>query len=137
MCGEINFLTCQMMYQINQIQKYCCHISGTVYMFNICICLDTSTGTLIPRATQAHTKNTPSRHSKTYMKRVRLVFAGVLKRVRFISRSQNSERSSTKTIYTSEPKSPKATIIRHGTIKLLLLFRTQRILDALLCLGPR
>ena len=80
-----------------------------------CICLDTSTSTLIPHATEAHTKNTPPQHSKTCNKKVRLIFASVLKRIRFIFRSQKD------TIYTSYQNPPKATIIRHDAIIRLLL----------------
>ena len=58
--------------------------------------VSTRESTLIPRATQARTKNTPPQLSKTYNKMVRLIFNGVLKRVRFIFRSQNSERPTTK-----------------------------------------
>ena len=65
------------------MRNYCYHNIYSKYN------VSTRESTLIPRATQARTKNTPPQLSKTYNKMVRLIFNGVLKRVRFIFRSQN------------------------------------------------
>ena len=51
---------------------------------------------LHPVRNTSNQKNTPPQHSKTFNKKVRLLSAGVLKRVRFIFWSQNSERRTTK-----------------------------------------
>ena len=39
-----------------------------------------------------HTKSTPQQHRLTDNKKVRLIFVGVLKRIRFIFRSQNTQK---------------------------------------------